>query len=251
MAACACATSAISASISATHSAYDQPSAARSATNSATASRLGEKRRPAPSNWRANAPRSGITRTRISSLPSTGCQSRRYPGLIPKCCLISAGMVIVLVGVTVVIIVSIYHKNRKRTNRPRVHRQLGKKSGAACTEALSGRSHARIARSVNALPMHGWPSRPAGAANQGGVTAGRYGCPRRCLSKGVGRRSTTAVWRMDMGLDRNLTLYELEEKLDADYKYVGNLKQAEHEAVSPGERSDETAACTRPTPKRT
>jgi len=32
--------------------------------------------------------------------------------------------------------------------------------------------------------MHGWPSRPARAANRGGRTAGRYGCPRRPCAEG-------------------------------------------------------------------
>lgn len=56
-------------------------------------SRSGENRRPAPISRRAFSPRSGITRTRISSRPSTSCQSSRQPGLIPRLRLTSAGIV--------------------------------------------------------------------------------------------------------------------------------------------------------------
>src|SRR6185295_10005149 len=69
-----------------------QGSEARSATNSATESRSGECFLPWPSRRRARSPRSGITRTRISSRPSTACQSSFQPGRIPSFSATSAGI---------------------------------------------------------------------------------------------------------------------------------------------------------------
>ena len=81
----------------------DQPSASRSAANSATLSRRGENRLPAPNSRRASSSRRGMTRTTISSLPSTGCQSSFQPGLMPNRRATSTGMVTMFFWVTVVI----------------------------------------------------------------------------------------------------------------------------------------------------
>jgi len=87
-----------------------QPSATRSATSSATASHSGESARPPPRRRRASLPRSGMTRTRISFLPSTGCQSSRSPGLIPIFRPTSAGMVTVFSRVTFVVMLQLWSR---------------------------------------------------------------------------------------------------------------------------------------------